>query len=145
MKQCSKCCETKQPEQFQKRKDSKDGLRCVCRACISAVKSVYSKTYRVVNKQKIKEKKAAYYCANIQSFKNRARNNRERRRELGKQWIADNKESVNERRRVRVAKLSDSYIRQRIGKDACAELIEVKRMHLKIIRAIKERRDEIAK
>jgi len=71
MKVCTKCGVDKGLGKFSAKKDSKYGVHCYCNACVK----VYNKSYRKVNKDKIKalariytdankEKSKAYYEAN---------------------------------------------------------------------------------
>lgn len=64
MKKCNKCLIKKELESFQKRSDSKDGYRNICRSCINASnkkhKSKYNKKYRTENIDKIREYNKIY-------------------------------------------------------------------------------------
>lgn len=53
MKLCTKCRELKDESDFSKNKTVKDGLNCICKACM--------KEYRVINKNKIRENDKEYY------------------------------------------------------------------------------------
>ena len=88
MKKCNKCLIEKELESFQKRSDSKDGYRNICRSCINdsnkKYKSKYNKKYRTENIDKIREYNKIY-----------EQNNKEKRRE----YREKNKEIISRKRR----------------------------------------------
>jgi len=72
--------------------------------------------------------------------------NPEKHRECKKKWAEENPEKVKEKDRIRVEKLSDSYIAVRLGLPVGAvtkELFEMKREQLTLYRMAKEIRRTI--
>lgn len=68
---CSKCCELKHVEEFNKDKSSKHGISRVCKICNNEKNKLwrennpnYNKTYRLNNKDKFNEKSNRYYHKN---------------------------------------------------------------------------------
>lgn len=59
-KVCTQCSESKQLSDFNKNKNHKDGLECACRDC----RKIYTRAYRVSNKDKILAKNKAWREAN---------------------------------------------------------------------------------
>ena len=87
MKQCNKCKEWKNEDEFGKRKDKKDGLQNKCKCC--------DKKYRENNKEKIKQRQKEYYKNNKEKIKYRVKEwqeeNKEWRDQYKKEWEENNK------------------------------------------------------
>lgn len=71
MKKCGRCGETKELTEFGKSKQTKDGLRCYCKACKRAESAAwrkknkdYGKTYREQHKEKLNKYSRDYHQAN---------------------------------------------------------------------------------
>jgi len=96
-KVCSKCREVKLLEEFNKRKDKKDGYRSECKAC----NKEYAAKHYAANPEKIKERSAKYYAANPEKEKERNAKyyaaNPEKRKESQSKWRAANREKERER------------------------------------------------
>jgi hypothetical protein len=93
MRVCKTCEKVLDNSMFHPCKTGKDGLRIVCKSCVSASQreygrkhaaeiSVKNKLYREGNKEKLKAKDAAYYVAN-----------KERVNATNRAWYAANKDS----------------------------------------------------
>ena len=144
-KACTKCKEVKAVSEFGKQLNAKCGLRSACKLCLD----LYNKKYRL---EHIDEQKLRY--------KNYRNNNLEKTKEACHKWKSDNLEKFKEdqrkyalnnpermlkQSRVRILELRDHYVKkclcQNIPKDAITpELIETKRMQIKLLRLIKELR-----
>ena len=71
-KTCSKCKETKPPDEFHNKKGAKDGKFSQCKACIKKYQEGnkdYSKKYRQENKDKIKAFRKEYRKENRDKIK----------------------------------------------------------------------------
>ena len=99
MKKCTKCGEFKDESFFNKRKQSKDGLRYDCRECQKVEKREYyrknkdktiaqQRVYRAENKDKIAVKRRVYRAEN-----------REATREIDREWRKKNPEAIREKNR----------------------------------------------
>lgn len=130
-KTCSKCGEVKAVESFSKKQR-------YCKVCASQ----YFASWRLVNH----EKTASY-------SKNWRLANREKALKATQNWAQANpdKKKASETRitKFHVDTLSEKYVKTLISRrtdiphaDIPVELIEVKRKHLQILRAIKEMKDE---
>lgn len=95
MKTCSKCCTSKQAEEFSKNRSNRDGLQQYCKTCvkISAAKwyvanseksDAATAAWKKANREKVSARKAASYKANLD--KNKARM---------AAWYKANSEKVN--------------------------------------------------
>ena len=124
-KKCSKCDLIKPLTEFNKRTNSKDGLRFECKSCqkvnytnnreryIGKMKEnrknkldeykKRDKDYYESNKEKILNKKREYHINNQEKILNKKReyyyNNKEKRNEYNKQWIKDNIEYYRDHRK----------------------------------------------
>ena len=152
-KTCSKCKVSKLVGDFTKSKNTKDGFHNQCKQC--------NKEYCLANKNKIaeynlanKDKKAEYdreYClANKDKIAeyNREYNlaNKDKVAECNKEYNLANKDKIAEYNREYNLALSDNYVLSCIKKstefppnaEIPAELIEAKRLDIKIKRLLKE-------
>lgn len=123
MKQCSKCKETKPYNDFNARKDSKDGYRNECKACLKDI----HRSYYVNNSSEIIDKKHIYYNENRINilFKNKQYRKIHpecRNINLRRAWrnSVDQREKVNKRRREKYSNNSSyritTLLRNRIKK-----------------------------
>jgi len=64
MKQCNKCNEVKELDQYHKCSRNVGGLVQVCKKC----RNDQQRAYRIVHADKIRERKALYYLANKEKF-----------------------------------------------------------------------------
>jgi hypothetical protein len=78
-KRCNECGIEKELSEFQKRKDSKDGLRSKCKTCISEYQKSYQLKYYENNIEKITDYKYNYRRTSSYRDKN---NNRLDNKEL---------------------------------------------------------------
>lgn len=94
MKQCSKCKEIKNYEEFSNDKSKKDGKYPSCKICKHKNDLLYKKN----NKEKIQEKDKHYYNKNSDKIKERSKNwynnNKEHCKEIKKNWYIKNFEKV---------------------------------------------------
>jgi len=59
-KKCNQCEEVKLKTEFSPRKDSKDGLHCICRICRLKNNREYQRKYCLKNKNKVKVYRKAW-------------------------------------------------------------------------------------
>jgi len=82
LKTCITCKEQKSFDSFYKKSAAPDGLACTCKEC----KYIYDKSYRELNRDKIRENQKRWEAANREhcnsKYREYAEKNRERRREL---------------------------------------------------------------
>jgi len=94
-KVCSKCKEEKELCEFQKRKDSNDGLRSECKSCIKFYHKVWRtqnpNKYPVYNKQ-FKINNPEIHKTIIKKYKE---NNKEKIENNNRKWRQNNKEYIN--------------------------------------------------
>ncbi|MFQ5687600.1 MAG: hypothetical protein ACE5GV_13180 [Candidatus Scalindua sp.] len=100
-KKCTKCGKTKKIAEYQKKKQSKDGLNSICRKCCSQ----YFKKYYEANKDKIRAKEKEYYEQNKEVIKIHSKewqiNNPEKARLQKKKYREAHRDEVNDHRRSR--------------------------------------------
>jgi hypothetical protein len=96
---CIKCEIEKEINEFGKRPGSPDGYRNDCKNC----RSLYMKTYKEKNKEKILAKNKTYYENNKEKTEERGKKYREKNKEKlrikGRNYHNSNKEEINKRRR----------------------------------------------
>lgn len=96
MKQCSKCKEWKQLEEFHISKKKKDGLSSWCKGCY--------KDYRIKNKNELLKKGREYYLENKTAVLDRCKkyreNNKEKERVRHKKYRDENKESISKTSKI---------------------------------------------
>jgi hypothetical protein len=157
MKICTKCKSQKEKERFRSKKESKDGLRPWCRECESQ--------HRKANREKENKRYAEWTMKNSEHVRIKAseyrKNNKVKVNEYKKKWRYENKDAVNnsrkkwinnnrEKKKVIDKKasevMSDFYISNMIvkytkmdRKDVPKELIELKRLQLKITRELRSK------
>lgn len=135
-KQCTKCNEIKELILFIKRSANKSGYGSWCKKC----HSVYNKKYSIDNREKY-----------VQWHKNWESNNKEKRLEINRNFRKTDKFKVWKKAYMKIRwknakdNLSDYYVKHLLSKrtplqnkDIPNELVEIKREHLKLIRAIKD-------
>ena len=137
MKWCFNCMTEKQESEFSRNKAKSDRLQSQCKAC--------KRAWREANREKCTEKDRAYREAN-----------REKIRERNRAYNEANREHLAERDRAykyaQIESLSDVYVRNLIAitlKTSSTkippELVELKRQHLAMHRAVQELGGAIAK
>jgi len=94
-KKCCKCNEQKNVDEFQIRKNGVLSYRC--KAC----DSVYAKEYYQKNKDKIKNKTAAYRKNKPEYMKQYRRDNHDKITVSKRKWIDKNRDKLNKRERER--------------------------------------------
>ena len=114
MKTCSKCKIKKPFEDFNKRKEAKDGHRNECRECMKAKSKAWyvnnreealrkQKVYREDNKERVKAGRRKHYLANRESLLAESReyvlNNREAVAARKREWNKKNADRIAERKR----------------------------------------------
>jgi len=116
MKVCSRCKIEKELTEFNKRIDSKDGLRSQCKSC----RTELTKKYREKNKERVKERRKKDYQQNKERYKEVAtkwrQQNKERKKELGKKYYQQNKERLKERAR-KWSEQNKEHVRKRNKKN----------------------------
>jgi hypothetical protein len=113
------------------------------------VRMAYMKKYREKNKDKLNADARADYYANYDHYrakwKEYYKHNKEFINNLGKKWREKNIEKLIARDKKRREELTDSYVRSQLTKrskikiDIPKELIEVKRLQIKIRRLANEK------
>ena len=172
-KQCNKCHEVKKLGEFGKDKNKNDNLCATCKQCRSEwqkankdkLKAYQAKRYKA-NKENILKRNAKWYKANKEKGRARSakyrKENKDKKKAYDAQYRDANKEKIVEqkanqykankaklaaRKGKSIASLSDSYIRELLGRTATMyvgtkyipqELIELKRVQLSIARKLKE-------
>lgn len=91
MKTCSQCKTEKESVSFYKRKDSKDGLCGICKACLS----LSHKTYRTENKETVVAKQEAWRQANRDRFLANLKTRRTKYPNENKLWHTNNPDKAN--------------------------------------------------
>lgn len=93
MKNCSKCKENKEIEEFYKKKSTKDGLRSECIEC--------TKKYLLMNKEKIANYKKNYHKSD--KYKELSKNKYSKNKEIilkkNKDYSDENKESISDNKK----------------------------------------------
>ena len=148
-KACTKCKEEKELTEFAKDKNHKDGRSSRCKKCLYAIHKVYQETHRdscrTANRKSYHKNREYYLAKN----KERYWAKRERLIEYGRSRYRLNKASISQKAKRKnhesYESLSDSYVRSLLVKRnglSCAdipqELVDAKRAHLKLGRAIKQ-------
>lgn len=157
MKICTKCKSQKEKEKFRIKKESTDGLRPWCRECESQ--------HRKDNREKENKRYAEWAKTNSEHVRIKGveyrKNNKEKLIKYDRKWRHENKDAVNnsrkkwinnnrEKKKVIDKKasevMSDFYISNMIvkytkmdRKDVTKELIELKRLQLKITRELRSK------
>ena len=92
---CKKCLVYKSLFDFNKNKNSKDGLQDNCKVCIKE----YKKQYYIDNKEKILKKSKEYYIENqkiiIGRVKNWGDNNKDKLAQYKKDYVKRNRDYIN--------------------------------------------------
>ena len=119
---CSKCKELKSFDCFSKDSSKKDGLKCVCKGCVSAHRKVYyknnkdyilkkNKEWAELNPEKVKIIKNKYVKSD--SYKIWKENNKDKINENKKRWYKENPEKVKLiRQRWRTSKTCKNYMKK---------------------------------
>jgi hypothetical protein len=144
-KTCSKCGELKLLAFFNKQKQGKYGVNSICKKCQAAWASAYrkenpekfrenEKRYRKENKEKIRSYKKIYH-----------KENSEKCRDLYKRWRDKNPDKSAAKSKMCRDKLHDFYVIDKIKRgtgltasEIPQELIELKRIQLKITRELRK-------
>lgn len=107
-KPCSACKEVKPLNEFYKNRSKSDGLHKQCKACMKLSNSEYDKR----NPEAVKERKSRFYAKNPDYNRDYYLNNRDeiivRSRANGLKYREANRESINEKRRIRYAENSEA-------------------------------------
>ena len=118
-KRCTVCGEVKELSEFHKKKASKDGVCCNCKACVK----IYSTKWAKENSEKIREHFAKWYKENPEKAKDRnakyRKENPEKVRVLVAKWAKENPEKV-------VTASIKSQLKKQIGETPPPELVEIK-------------------
>ena len=125
MKECTKCKEVKELEEFHKdgRKPGK-----YCGACKSCTNSRH-KAYREANREKLKQKSLAYYESNKEKYKAYREVNKEKYKDYYKAYGKTNKEKLSqymksyyESNKERITQIKIDYKRTRRAQDPLYKL-----------------------
>jgi len=152
IKKCSKCGEVKSLSVFYRRSLSKDGYDCICKIC----KNIALKKWQSKNHTKLKNIREKWLKNNPVKAKEVERKSREKHREkinaYHRKWSKNNPDKSRDRVKrwrdknpdkskaiglKRVQNLTNSYVASSLNsnlKDCLLELIELKRVQLKLYR-----------
>lgn len=123
-KTCSKCKQVLPLDAFGKNRRNKSGLQHKCKRCDSIDQINYYKArrekmakigrvYQEASREKIAERKRAWYAENRENEAKRRRAyreaNREKVLEIQRDWYTENREKVAKRRRENLAERSRAY------------------------------------
>ena len=140
MKKCNKCKEEKTASEFYKSKEGKYGVTSTCKKCHCVATRIWQKN----NPEKVIKSQRLYDKKNLEKNSKRMsiwrENNYERNIQNARQWTKNNPDKIKQYSKKQAVNLSDSMVRSiiRINKEDCPpELIEVKRLQLKIKRLCK--------
>jgi predicted nucleic acid-binding Zn-ribbon protein len=148
-KRCTKCGEVKSLEEFCVDKTIKSGRSSRCKEC----RREYLRKWREKNRGKLLERSRQWVAENPEKRRETVRKsdakNAKKRREKARERYAENRERLNLDTLKRGARnrknLSDVYVRQLMTKrspllhaDIPQELVEAKRVELKIKRYLRE-------
>lgn len=142
MKKCSKCKKTKSVKEFYTRR--RGGFQSRCRLC----EKEYNKEYQKNNRESIRKRGTRY-----------RKNNKKSICKYQKKYHENNRESIRKYDNERIKQLGDAYIRKQLFDSYVRsnvahimnsftrlmipqELVDAKRMQLKIIRFIKSMKGE---
>lgn len=104
---CTKCNQEKEPTEFNKNKQGKDGLSSQCKICLSEINKQHYKE----NKAHYTEVRKRYYKENKEQFTERGKqyyqDNAEHRAEYSKQYHQDNAERVKQYQQYNAAKIAE--------------------------------------
>lgn len=99
MKKCSRCKNEKNENEFGKNKNSKDGLWCYCKSCVSKI----GKIERDNKREYLKEKSRIYREKNPEKFKESCRKhylkNRERKQDFQRNYYWKNRQKITIKRK----------------------------------------------
>ncbi len=145
MKTCSHCKAEKPLTEYHKNRSAKDGLQHICISCRRCICAEYvsknrekvnswARGYAARNHDKVLAAKKVWADQNIDHVKKYAR-----------RYIKNHSEKCNARNRNESEVLADNYIYRLLvpiigvdRSDIPLEMIEVKRLHLQIVRKLKE-------
>jgi len=148
-KKCSKCKEEKSLDCFGLNKNGRYGVGNRCKDC----NLIYFKEYYLKNKEYFNKRSREYYLKNKENLRKKSREynskNKEKINKYFKEYRSKNKENckkiVKKYKKKQREQLEDGYIVQLITQntglttaDIPSELIEAKRLEIKIKRIIKE-------
>jgi len=156
-KQCSTCQESKKLEAFNKDRNALTGYAHYCRNCANERKNkdyatrpeprLVKRAWDAKNKAKVRAQEKIRHQRYYAKPEVKAR-----REEWYRKWVLRNPEKIETASKKRAGEITDAYVEhllcsggggKRIPKaqwpEIPQELIEVKRMHLKLLRAIKEK------
>jgi len=156
-KQCSTCQESKKLEAFNKDRNALTGYAHYCRNCANERKKkdyatrpetrIVKRAWDAKNKAKVRAQEKIRHQRYYAKPEVKAR-----REEWYRKWVLRNPEKIETASKKRAGEITDAYVEhllcsggggKRIPKaqwpEIPQELIEVKRMHLKLLRAIKEK------
>ena len=154
---CTKCKVSKLFVEFAKDKSTKDGINSQCKKCRKEYRlnnqekfSKYCKEYKLNNKDKIKEKNKEYRLNNQEKFSKYFKEYRLNNKDKIKEYTLNNKDKkckyLKEYSKKITLSLPDSYVLKSIklqtsfphNAEIPAELIEAKRLEIKIKRLLKD-------
>lgn len=124
MKQCLRCHQLLNIENFCKDKSRSDGFNPRCRSC----KSILDKEYRNNNKDKINKVQQEYYQNNKETIKQKVntwyKDNKQKQHDKMKQYYQNNKEKIqetkkkwNEENKHKMQEYINTYIKERYQSD----------------------------
>lgn len=97
---CCPCCDTwKLLSEFSKIKSRKDGLNVYCKKCYSEKRKKWTKTYRELNSEQIKDRDKAFHWQNKQ-----------KRNIKSKNFLLNNHNEINKRRKAKYKMNPDKFI-----------------------------------
>lgn len=147
--ECKACSVKRQQEYYAKNKERVLAKNKEWYVSNRAKVSAYNRTYREHRPEQVKAAKRNWYLANqdrcAEQYRERYKRDQERIDRANAEWKAANKErrraAANRYARKAVVELTDHYVRTSMrlsAADAAPELIELKRAHLLLQRALKE-------
>ena len=144
-KKCSKCKEEKSLDCFDLSKNGGYGVQSYCKDCMR----IFKKKYYSKNKEKINKHSREYHLKNKEKINKYDREyyskNKEKIAERQREYKLKNREKVRKKSREQRKQLADVYVANLITQrtdltiaDIPSDLIEAKRLEIKIKRIIKE-------
>ena len=145
MKTCSHCKAEKPLTEFYKNKTRKDGLQCACKVCNRRALKAYRETNREHVNQYQKEQRAKNQDYHRDLEKRYRVKHKELRAERYRHWASTHQQNIAMYGQREVRLLKDNYIKNLLRETKgittdciTQDLIVAKRLHIQIIRKLKE-------
>ena len=114
MKKCNTCEQTKENNLFNTCLENSDGLRHICKECLS----IYNKNYRKKNKEKLSAQKKDYYNSNKEALLSNMKiyyvENQKEITQYKREYFQQNKKHIYKKTRARINKSPELRISENL-------------------------------